>query len=104
MKRLNPTIAGVRLSMLFHLYRVRLRSHAIQELLSGSGIAVGVALVLGVLVANTSLTSSAGELVHQFAGSARLQLSASSLPPGHEDLVRRSSPSDSSWPQASVTS
>jgi putative ABC transport system permease protein len=64
--------------MLFHLYRVRLRSHAIQELLAGSGIAVGVALVLGVLVANTSLTGSAGELVHEFAGSARLQLAARS--------------------------
>ena len=37
--------------MLAHLYGVRLRSHAIQELLAGSGIAVGVALVLGVLVA-----------------------------------------------------
>jgi putative ABC transport system permease protein len=74
----NPRIAGVRLSMLVHLYRMRLRSHAVQELLAGSGIAVGVALVLGVLVANTSLTSSAGELVHQVVGSARLQLIARS--------------------------
>lgn len=75
---MNPPIAGVRLSMLLHLYRMRLRSHAVQELLAGSGIAVGVALVLGVLVANTSLTSSAGELVHQVVGSARLQLAARS--------------------------
>jgi putative ABC transport system permease protein len=75
---LNPPIAGVRLSMLAHLYRVRLRSHAVQELLAGSGIAVGVALVLGVLVANASLTGSAGELVHQLVGSARLQLAARS--------------------------
>jgi putative ABC transport system permease protein len=74
----NPRIAGVRVSMLVHLYRVRLRSHAVQELLAGSGIAVGVALVLGVLVANSSLTGSAGELVHQVAGSARLQLAARS--------------------------
>ncbi len=64
--------------MLAHLYRVRLRSHAVQELLAGSGIAVGVALVLGVLVANASLTGSAGELVHQLIGSARLQLAARS--------------------------
>jgi putative ABC transport system permease protein len=64
--------------MLAHLYRVRLRSHAIQELLAGSGIAVGVALVLGVLVANASVTGSAGELVHQFIGSARLELAARS--------------------------
>ena len=75
---LNPPIAGVRLSMLLHLYRVRLRSHAVQELLAGSGIAVGVALVLGVLVANASLTGSAGELVHRVVGSARLQLAARS--------------------------
>ena len=64
--------------MLVHLYRVRLRSHAVQELLAGSGIAVGVALVLGVLVANTSLTGSAAELIHSVVGSARLQLAARS--------------------------
>ncbi len=75
---LNPRVAGVRLSMLVHLYRVRLRSHAVQELLAGSGIAIGVALVLGVLVANTSLTGSAGDLVHEVVGSARLQLAARS--------------------------
>jgi putative ABC transport system permease protein len=74
----NPRIAGLRLSMLVHLYRVRLRSHAVQEALAGSGIAVGVALVLGVLVANSSLTGSAGELVHSVIGSARLQLAARS--------------------------
>jgi putative ABC transport system permease protein len=82
----NPAIAGVRLSMLVHLYRLRLRSHAVQELLAGSGIAVGVALVLGVLVANTSLTSSAAEFVHQAVGSAQLQLSARS-PQGFEQRL-----------------
>lgn len=85
----NPRIAGVRLSMLLHLYRLRLRAHAIQELLAGSGIAVGVALVLGVLVANTSLTSSAGELIHQVVGSARLQLSARSADGFDQSLVGR---------------
>jgi putative ABC transport system permease protein len=64
--------------MLVHLYRLRLRSHAVQETLAGSGIAVGVALVLGVLVANTSLTSSAAEFVHQSIGSAGLQIAARS--------------------------
>src|SRR5580700_5574627 len=64
--------------MLAHLYRVRLRSHAVQELLAGSGIAVGVALVLGVLVANASLTGAAGEVVQQLIGSARLELAARS--------------------------
>jgi putative ABC transport system permease protein len=75
---LNPAIAGVRLSMLVHLYAVRLRSHAIQELLAGSGIAIGVALVLGVLVANSGLTGSADQLIHQLTGSARLQVAARS--------------------------
>ncbi len=75
---LNPAIAGVRVSMLAHLYGVRLRSHAIQELLAGSGIAVGVALVLGVLVANASLTGAAAQLVHDVVGSADLQLAARS--------------------------
>jgi len=75
---LNPPVAGVRVSMLAHLYGVRLRSHAVQELLAGSGIAVGVALVLGVLVANASLTGSAAELNHELVGSARVELSARS--------------------------
>ncbi len=66
------------MSMLFYLYRQRLRSHLAQELLAGSGIAVAVALVFGVLVANTSLTSSAGALIQQVVGSARLQLTARS--------------------------
>jgi putative ABC transport system permease protein len=83
---LNPRIFGVRVSMLFHLYRRRLRSHPAQELLAGSGIAVGVALVLGVLVANTSLTSSAGALIHQVIGSARLELTARS-PAGFEQRL-----------------
>ena len=85
----NPRVAGVRLSMLVHLYRLRLRAHAIQELLAGSGIAVGVALVLGVLVANTSLTGSAGELIHQVVGSARLQLSARSAEGFDQSLLRK---------------
>jgi len=72
--------------MLFHLYRQRLRSHLAQELLAGGGIAVGVALVLGVLVANTSLTSSAGALIHQVIGSARLCLTARS-PAGFEQRL-----------------
>ena len=75
---LNPKIFGVRVSMLLHLYRRQLRNRAFQELLAGSGIAVGVALVFGVLIANTSITTSAGDLIHQVVGSARLQLAARS--------------------------
>jgi putative ABC transport system permease protein len=74
----KPRVSGLRLTMLAHVYRLRLRSHAVQELLAGSGIAVGVALVLGVLVANTSITGSAGELAHQVVGSATLQIAARS--------------------------
>lgn len=72
----NPRIFGVRLTMLLHICLRRLRQHTGQELLAGSGIAVGVALVFGVLIANTSLTGSAGELVRQVVGDAQLQLVA----------------------------
>ncbi|HEX5851516.1 MAG TPA: FtsX-like permease family protein [Solirubrobacteraceae bacterium] len=87
-ERPRARVAGVRLSMLVHLYRVRLRSHAVQELLAGSGIAIGVALVLGVLVANTSLTSSAGALIDQVVGTARLQLTARSSDGFPQSLVK----------------
>jgi putative ABC transport system permease protein len=74
----NPKILGVRLTMLLFLYRRRLRAHPLQELLAGAGIAVGVALVFGVLLANASLTSSVARLVHGLSGSARLTLVARS--------------------------
>ncbi len=77
--------------MLAHLYRVRLRSHAVQELLAGSGIAVGVALVLGVLVANASLTGSAESLIHELVGSAQVQLAARSQAGFEERLLNDSS-------------
>jgi putative ABC transport system permease protein len=63
---------------LLTLYRWRLRQRLAQELLAAAGIVVGVALVFGVLLANTSITGSAGRLVHQLVGSARLQLVARS--------------------------
>jgi putative ABC transport system permease protein len=75
---LNRRILGMRLTMLAHICGRRLRLHTGQELLAGGGIAVGVALVFGVLVANTSVTGSAGELIDQLVGSARLQLVARS--------------------------
>jgi putative ABC transport system permease protein len=75
---LNPKILGLRLSLLVHLYGRRLRAQFLQEALAGCGIAVGVALVFGVLLANTSLTSSASELVHGIVGNARLALVARS--------------------------
>jgi putative ABC transport system permease protein len=86
---MNPTILGVRLSMLFNLYAWRLRRHAVQELLAASGIAVGVALVFGVLVANTSINGAAGQLAHQLIGTARLELSARSPDGFDERLAQR---------------
>lgn len=87
MSALNPRLFGLRTSMLLFLYRRRLRAHPVQELLAGAGIAVGVALVFGVLVANSSLTTSASELVHGLAGSARLALSSRSPTGVDERLV-----------------
>jgi putative ABC transport system permease protein len=75
---MNPRIMGVRLSMLLRFYGWRVRRNTMQELLAGSGIAVGVALVFGVLVANTSLVNAAGQLLHGLVGSARLELAARS--------------------------
>lgn len=72
------SIYGIRVSMLAHLYRRRLRLHTAQELLAGAGIAVGVGLVFGVLLANTSLLGATEDTVHGVIGAARLQLAARS--------------------------
>jgi putative ABC transport system permease protein len=75
---MNSSIFGVRLDMLLFLYWRRLRAHPLAELLAGAGVAIGVALVFGVLLANSSLTSSARRLIHGLAGSARFELAARS--------------------------
>ncbi len=69
---------GLRLGVLGRFYRWRLREHGVQELLAAAGIAIGVALVFGVLVANASITASAQQLVDGVVGSARIQLAARS--------------------------
>lgn len=61
---------------LLYFYGRRLRTHPIQELLAGAGIAIGVALVFAVVVANESIGGSASQIIHGIAGSARVQLSA----------------------------
>jgi putative ABC transport system permease protein len=61
---------------LAYLYGWRLRAHPFQELLAGAGIAVGVALLFAVQVANTSMTGSAAQTVHSITGSAQLELAA----------------------------
>jgi putative ABC transport system permease protein len=66
----------LRLSNLVHLYRVRLRSRRVQELLALVGIAVGVALLFAASVANTSLTGSVEQLTSGIVGQTRFQLAA----------------------------
>ncbi|HYM55154.1 MAG TPA: FtsX-like permease family protein, partial [Solirubrobacteraceae bacterium] len=83
---LKPSILGVRLSALVDLYRWRLSDHKAQELLAGTGIAIGVALFFGVLVANASLIGSASQIVHAVTGSARFQLAARS-PEGFDERL-----------------
>ncbi len=87
MKLRAPTVLGLDLSVAFNLYAWRLRTRAAQELLAAIGIAVGVALVFGVLVANTSIGGSAGSLVHQLVGSAQLQLVARSQDGFDESVI-----------------
>ncbi len=79
----------VRLGSLLSMYGWRLRRHGIQELLAGSGIAVGVALMFGVLVASASVTGSAAQTLDSIVGSARLQLLARSPSGFNERLAKR---------------
>jgi putative ABC transport system permease protein len=74
----NPRIANLRLSVLKDHYRARLRKHLVAELLAGAGIAIGVALVFGVLVASSSITGTTAALIRAVNGSATLQLAARS--------------------------
>ncbi len=66
----------MRTRALVYFYSRRLRVHAMQELLAGVGVAVAVALVFAVIVANSSVTNSAGNVVHAVIGPADLQLHA----------------------------
>jgi putative ABC transport system permease protein len=86
---LDPRIAGVRLSALGAHYRLRLRRQLAAELLAGAGIAVGVALVFGVLLANSSITGSAPALIRAVEGNARLELQARSSEGFSEALASR---------------
>ncbi len=75
---LEPRILGLRISSLVGFYVWRLRHRGVQEFLAGLGIAVGVALTFGVLLANTAINGSAGELDRELIGTAKLQLVARS--------------------------
>jgi putative ABC transport system permease protein len=79
----------VRLSGLLYFYGRRLRTRPVQELLAGIGIAIGVALVFAVQVANTSITNASSEIVHGIAGSATMQLRSRDPNGFDEHLLRR---------------
>ncbi len=74
---------------LIYLYRSRLRVHAAQELLAGVGVAVAVALVFAVIVANGSIAGSAAQVIHTVVGPANLQLQARSADGFDERLLAR---------------
>jgi putative ABC transport system permease protein len=86
---MRATIFGMRAGSLGRFYRWRLREHGAQEALAGAGIAIGVALVFGVLIANTSLTASARQIVSGLQGQARLQLAARSSEGYSERIAER---------------
>ena len=58
------------------LYWTRLRKSPVQEALAGVGIAIGVALLFAVQVANSSVTGSVDRLVHGITGSSKYALVA----------------------------
>jgi putative ABC transport system permease protein len=79
----------VSLSTQLYFYMRRLRSHPVQEALAGLGIAVGVALVFAVQVANESITGGSGHVVRSIVGVADLQLRGRSEAGFDESMVKR---------------
>jgi len=71
-------VFDVRPSALRDLYHWRVREHFVQELLALVGIATGVALMFGVLVANGSITSSSSAFLHAVTGKATLVVASRS--------------------------
>lgn len=79
----------MRLGALWFMYRRRLRAQLGQELLAVFGIAVGVALVFAVLVANQSISASVTNLLRGIVGQASLELRARDARGFDQDLVAR---------------
>jgi putative ABC transport system permease protein len=79
----------MRFAALLYFYGRRLRTHPVQETLAGLGIAVGVALVFAVQVANSSVTNSSSQVVKSIVGSADLQLRSRTAAGLDERLVNR---------------
>src|ERR1700722_514999 len=76
----------MRFSNLIHLYRVRLRARALQEVFAIVGIAAGVGLLFASQIASSSLSSSVGKLNSGIVGKASLQLTARD-PHGFDEAV-----------------
>lgn len=79
----------MRLANLLFLYVQRVRTHPLQELVAVLGIAVGVALVFAVQVANTSVAGSVEQLMQGITGTATLQVTARDAHGFDEALARR---------------
>jgi putative ABC transport system permease protein len=79
----------MRFSTLLYFYARRLRTHPVQEMLGGVGIAIGVALVFAVQVANSSITGASSQIVHSIIRSANLQLRSRSSVGFDENIVNR---------------
>jgi putative ABC transport system permease protein len=83
------TRASMGIYALVFLYRRWLRVHAAQECFAGTGIAIAVALVFAVTVAQSSIAGSSGEVVRAVTGPASLQLRARSGQGFDEGLLVR---------------
>ncbi|MDR9369203.1 ABC transporter permease, partial [Conexibacter sp. JD483] len=79
----------MRFSALVHLYRVRLRARAVQELLALCGIVVGVALVFAALIANTSMSGSVQQLATGIVGEASTQITSRGSGGFDADVLRQ---------------
>lgn len=78
----------MRLSNTLFLYRARLRSRLVQELLALTGITIGVALMFAALVANSSLTGSVRQLSDGMVGASTFQIVARGASGFDEKLLR----------------
>jgi putative ABC transport system permease protein len=74
---------------LIYLYRRRLRAHAVQELLAGTGVAIAVGLLFAALVAQGSIAGSSREVIRAVVGPASLQVRARQGDGFNEALLRR---------------
>lgn len=85
----RPRILGMTPAGLYALYRVHWHNNRGSELMAGAGIAIGVSLVFGVLVANSSILGSTREAINAVNGSASLALVARSPSGFNQRLTQR---------------